>query len=107
MRCDMSKAVVVVDIPHKCCDCMFALELEESGNMYCLLDVGNGEPFYCLTRQELYEKKPMGCPLKPLPDKMDITGRYPQGVYNEITPSYKIGYNKCIDDIMGGITNDK
>lgn len=44
---------------------------------------------------------PDWCPLKPLPEKMKVTGLY-NGEYFKAggkPPSYKIGWNKCIDEI--------
>ncbi len=50
-----------------------------------------------------YESKsrPAWCPLKPLPEKMKVTGLY-NGEYFKAggkPPSYKIGWNNCIDAI--------
>lgn len=41
--------------------------------------------------------------MKPLPEKMKVTGLY-NGKYFKAggkPPSYKIGWNACIDEIMG------
>lgn len=50
------------------------------------------------------EVKPDWCPLNPLPEKMKVTGLY-NGEYFKAggkPPSYKIGWNACIDEITGG-----
>lgn len=94
----MNKAVVVVNMPERCIDCMFSEEYEESGDMYCLLVYGDitDEPPEFLTCHHLRVRKPEKCPLRPLPKKINITKRYHHDTYNEI---YRTGYNKCIDDI--------
>ena len=43
--------------------------------------------------------RPDWCPLNPMPEKMQVCGKYPQP--DGIVPSYKIGYNACIDEILG------
>ena len=50
-------------------------------------------------------KKPEWCPLVPIPEKMEICGKYPQP--DGIVPSYKIGWNKCIDAIVGQRSEDE
>lgn len=44
-----------------------------------------------------------GCPLKPLPEKMKVTGLYNCEYFKagDMPPSYKIGWNNCIDEITG------
>lgn len=43
---------------------------------------------------------PDWCPLRELPKKMQVCGKYPQE--DKIVPSYKIGYNACIDELLKG-----
>lgn len=40
--------------------------------------------------------KPEWCPIKPLPEKYEVCGKYPQP---GPVPSYRIGWNDCIDKI--------
>lgn len=50
------------------------------------------------------------CPLKPVPEKMDICGRYDKEYYNNggLVPSAKVGWNMCVDYILGeGGTDEK
>lgn len=49
-------------------------------------------------------KKPDWCPIRPIPEKMKITGKYPQP--DGIVPSYKYGWNACIDEILKGESNE-
>lgn len=90
----MSKSVLVIDTPKSCENCYML------SHNYC--------NFQCLITGELIEKstnKPDWCPLKPLPEKMKVTGLY-NGEYFKAggkLPSYKIGWNDCIDEITGGM----
>lgn len=54
------------------------------------------------------ETIPDWCPLKPLPKKKKVTGIY-NGEYFKAggkLPSYKIGWNDCINAITGGHADD-
>lgn len=109
----MSKSVLVIDTPENCYDCPF-------GTSYCgeLEYEGLCELADCLDCVEIliteehydYESKsrPDWCPLKPLPDKMKLTGVYGREYFqsNGKMPSYKIGWNDCIDAITGGNSDD-
>ena len=57
----------------------------------------NGRLGYC-------QGKPNWCPLKPLPKKMKLTGKYNQEYFEKggKIPSYKVGWNDCIDEITRG-----
>lgn len=39
------------------------------------------------------------CPLREVPEKKEVCGKYPQA--DKIPASYKVGYNACIDEILG------
>ena len=89
----MNKAILVIDMPKNCRECTLAqnktIPLEEA--------------YSCtLTRKWVIDKecdsRPSGCPLKEVPEKMQVCGKYPQP--DGIVPSYKIGYNACIDEIL-------
>ena len=109
----MNKSVLVIDTPENCYDCPFGTE-------YC----GDSEYEGCcelaecldsdmrLITEEHYdyesESRPDWCPLQPLPEKMKVTGLY-NGEYFKAggkLPSYKIGWNDCIDEITGGSSDD-
>lgn len=56
---------------------------------------------YIVTDIAVHTSRPAWCPLKPLPEKMKVTGLY-NGEYFKAggkPPSYKIGWNNCIDAI--------
>ena len=88
----MSKSVLVIDTPESCRSCYlrgFTLALQ-----------------YCKVESEYIKDtsvKPDWCPLKPLPEKMKLTGVYGREYFqsNGKMPSYKIGWNDCIDEITG------
>ena len=93
----MSKSVLVIDTPGSCMGCNF------------FICDGDTNMDSCMAREtaksvdlEKYDK-PDWCPLKPLPEKMKVTGLY-NGEYFKAggkPPSYKIGWNACIDAIAG------
>lgn len=106
----MRKSVLAMNTPENCYDCPF-------GTAYCgeLEYVGYCEIADCLDydiilmTEEHYDceskSRPDWCPLKPLPEKMKVTGLY-NGEYFKAggkPPSYKIGWNKCIDAVTGEV----
>ena len=106
----MSKSVLVIDTPENCLDCPFGTEYcgnyNYEGNCELAECLGN---IMTLITEEHYgcesESKPDWCPLKPLPEKMKVTGLY-NGEYFKAggkPPSYKIGWNDCIDEITGEV----
>ena len=84
------KAVLVMDMPEKCLECKML-----NGSDECILQ-SDDQNFDADTWDDLMN----GCPLRPMPEKMQVCGKYPQP--DRIVPSYKIGWNACIDKIMEG-----
>lgn len=106
----MNKSALVMDTPKNCYDYPFGTE-------YC----GDSEYEGCcelaecldsdtrLIAEEHYDyeskSRPAWCPLKPLPEKMKVTGLY-NGEYFKAggkPPSYKIGWNACLREITGEV----
>lgn len=92
----MSKSVLVIDTPKYCA--------------LCVLRSGVLHPFCRVNNRDITDSsiRPDWCPLKPLPEKMKVTGLY-IGEYFKAggkLPSYKIGWNDCIDEITGGSSDD-
>ena len=85
----MSKAILVMDMPKNCLNCPLA----DWAN--CRITKKCNTGYY----------RPDSCPLRPMPEKKEVCGKYPQP--DGITPSYKIGYNACIDEIGGNNETDK
>ena len=77
------KAILVIDMPENCLKC----KLQDWANCRIVKGCHTGDT------------RPDWCPLKPMPEKMQVCGKYPQP--DGIVPSYKIGYNACIDEILG------
>lgn len=92
----MSKSVLVIDTPENCNSCDLC-----GGTFHVFCEVNHRDI-------EDFSVKPDWCPLKPLPEKMKVTGIY-NGEYFKAggkPPSYKIGWNDCIDEITGGEVDD-
>ena len=85
----MSKAVLVMDMPKSCCTCNMC-----NSNDECILQDEDAN----FKAADSWEELRKGCPLNPLPEKMQVCGKYPQE--DKIVPSYKIGYNACIDELL-------
>lgn len=80
------QGVIVVDMPEKCQDCAF---INPHGN-FC--------PFHGkVSFPEYWRRKPNDCPIKSMPEHWEVSGEYPQP--GEPVPSYKIGWNACLDKI--------
>lgn len=90
----MNKSVLVIDTPENCGKCKFISEF------WCRAMNGRRVP-----NDDVI---PNWCPLKPLPEKMKLTGVYNREYFqsNGKMPSYKIGWNDCIDKITGGDSDD-
>lgn len=88
----MSKVFLVVDMPTDCEDCPLFRD-SNKGMRECKAKRAG-------TEWDYYKVRPDWCPLREVPEKMQVCGKYPQA--DGITPSYKIGYNACIDEILKG-----
>ena len=79
----MDKAILVIDMP-SCCDECFALD--DSGDY----------PFCLITQEQrgytfkVREQKMDRCPLKPLPETVEV-----------FMDDWADGYNACLEDIVG------
>lgn len=95
----MSKSVLVIDTPEKCIRCPLLNDADE-----CTVQDANANFNAGYSWDELMK----GCPLKLLPDKMKLTGVYGREYFqsNGKMPSYKIGWNDCLDAIKGENNNE-
>lgn len=89
----MRKSVLVMETPEDC----------ES----CVLHGGIFHSFCKINCRDIKDTstKPDWCPLKPLPEKMKLTGNY-NGEYSKTegkTLGYKVGWNACINEITGEV----
>lgn len=86
------KAVLVIDMPECCGKCKL---MDED---YLLNRSCYAHDLDSINITDTKGGKPDWCPLRELPEKMVVCGTYPQP--DKITPSYKIGWNACIDKIL-------
>lgn len=83
----MAKAILVMDRPDYCNDC-YGMSMSLSGR-------------FCRVAEESLPAKaerPDWCPLRELPEKMEVCGKYPQ--LGKPVPSYRLGWNACLDKIL-------
>lgn len=85
----MNKSILVIDTPMSCEDC----ELCTNG-------------YICLRLGEVDESVENGtidlrCPLKPMPQKLSIESGSITNTFKDSTKYMHIGYNDCIDELLG------
>lgn len=86
----MAKAVLIMDMPEQVCQkCPLCYETK------------NDDEYLCCAIGKLVPdgEKPDWCPLRELPEKMEVCGKYPQP--GKPVPSYRFGYNACLKAILG------
>lgn len=86
----MAKAVLVMDMPECCADC-YCGYFERDTKELNLVCGATGEDANNVG-------KPDWCPLRELPEKMEVCGKYPQP--GKPIPSYRFGWNACLDEIL-------
>lgn len=96
----MTKAVLVIDMPENCADCQLADD--DPSGLYCPL----ADDYYDGT--DSTEDKASWCPLRELPERMEVCGTYNAAYYAKggKMPSYKTGWNACLDEILKGPQNE-
>ena len=88
----MKKAVLLMDVPEKCLDCNLCV-LDMDGSISCYYNKRE----ICSNVGE-NNSRPNWCPLRPLPDRKEITETYK---WEDRLPSFKCGWNWCLDEITG------
>lgn len=89
----MSKAVLIMDMPESCRDCMIrslADDCQTTGRYVQGYRHNNSKPDWC--------------PMKELPEMCHITGA--SGQTKDYVNGYRTGWNDCIDIITGGNDNE-
>lgn len=97
----MSKAVLVIDMPETCVDCQFCCEFDEGIEACCSITDDDKDKSFMkeIDCEDGYcQGRPDWCPLKPLPDRKEITEKYR---WEDRLPSFKCGWNWCLDEITG------
>lgn len=92
----MSKGIIVVDIPENCLNCGCKLCFDRS--YYC----GAKARYLDDWEFDIQNEKPDWCPIRSMPEKKEVCGRYPQP--DGVTASFKSGWNACIEEILGNKT---
>ena len=88
----MKKAVLLMDVPETCLDCNLCV-LDTDGSISCSYNKRE----ICSNVGE-NNSRPEWCPLRPLPDRKEITETYK---WEDRLPSFKCGWNWCLDEITG------
>ena len=88
----MKKAVLLMDVPETCLDCNLCV-LDTDGSISCYYNKRE----ICSNVGE-NNSRPDWCPLRPLPDRKEITETYK---WEDRLPSFKCGWNWCLDEITG------
>lgn len=82
------KAILIVDMPSDCAECEF-----------CGFGGRNLEKYVCcLTREHSEEPHLVGCPLKPMPEKMKVTKEIFID-YACLEKGYECGWNACLEEL--------
>ena len=88
----MKKAVLLMDVPETCLDCNLCV-LDTDGSISCYYNKRE----ICSNVGE-NNSRPNWCLLRPLPDRKEITETYK---WEDRLPSFKCGWNWCLDEITG------
>ena len=88
----MKKAVLLMDVPEKCLDCNLCV-LDMDGSISCYYNKRE----ICSNVGE-NNSRPEWCPLRPLPDRKEITETYK---CEDRLPSFKCGWNWFLYEITG------
>lgn len=94
------KAILVIDMPSDCNDCLLCryahnMEPFDEDEAYC-------EKLFKSVKKEISkETKPDWCPLKPMPEKKEATQLPISPLLPKQYTVFEKGYNACIDEILG------
>ena len=88
----MKKVVLLMNVSEKCLDCNLCV-LDMDGSISCYYNKRE----ICSNVGE-NNSRPNWCPLRPLPDRKEITETYK---WEDRLPSFKCGWNWCLDEITG------
>lgn len=96
----MSKCVLVMDMPKRCSECRFCLQVKQKNGLALCLAIDDNKPTEYNPKRES-EWLPDWCPLRDLPGKKErlvATNDYDVGYSHGFTH----GYNACIDELLKG-----
>ena len=86
----MMKGIIVLDeIPEKCNQCNFWFAKATVPVEYRCMGLQRE-----ITENELTKKKPDWCPIKPMPEKIEVL-KYPHSM------KFSRGWNACLNEVLG------
>ena len=89
----MDKGIILVNMPDKCCNCRMGFENEYYDQFECYFKPG--------TEIKPDEGKPDWCPIRPIPEKKEITGiTFSSGYAEWNLNGQDRGWNACIDELL-------
>lgn len=96
----MSKSVLVIDTPKGGASCPLSqkkIDYLKINIVTCLIT----KETMLVPQAEIISDQ---CPLRTFPEKMKLARKYNQEYFQKggKMPSYKVGWNDCIDEITGG-----
>lgn len=92
----MTKAILVIDMPANCMQCRF-----RDGDWCSVDDYAKSDGSLVIHRHEHDFKRHESCPLKPIPEKKFVNENFLRVAVSQ-EYDLEIGYNQCLDDILGG-----
>lgn len=113
----MSKAIFIMEMPKRCSECRFCLQVKQKNGLALCLAIDDSKPTKYNPKRES-EWLPDWCPLKPVPSKLDLKVAMQESIkcdcYDEENPmDYAYlegnvnGWNNCVDKITGEDTNEQ
>lgn len=92
----MSKAILIIDMPKKCGECIFKkLHTDADKTWCCGLITTLKSEMICVDKYDFPDSnRPEECPLKLIPEKKDTNQFLSSRIFEAA------GYNECIDDIL-------
>ena len=87
----MSKGIILVDIPEKCCNCRMGFVNEYYDQFECYFKPG--------AEIKPDEEKPDWCPIKEIPARLEEL-KFPYSINDYQRKGFSRGWNKCIDEIF-------
>lgn len=93
------KGYILIDIPKNCKECPIG------DNKSCIMETYISCPIAGRGAIDAEtETLPAWCPIKPLPEKYEVCGKYPQP---GPVPSYRMGWNACLDKFTDQLEREK
>ena len=95
----MAKAVLIMNMPRNCSDCIFCRELHEGVEACCKLeDEPNDNTLYRMI-DDYCRHKPDWCPLRELPEKKEELS-VEEYEFGGLGKAFTSGWNACLDEIL-------